>query len=252
MAPLPSQFSTSEKCRPSAASSCHSTATGPATGRSSHEQFGTFGGRYSRAAMDVTVSTTDFEGVLVLRPDAFEDNRGFFMESYHQQKLRKRGVDLTFIQDNHSRSHQGVLRGFHYQDSSAPQTRLVRCTVGEIFDVIVDLQIGSPTFGKYFGIRLSAENRQQLLIPPQFAHGFVVLSSVAEVQYKCTGPPRAGRGTQPGVERSRHCRGLARRRAIPVGSRPGGAVVQRLSEAACVRPRRRRGAVTQQLGDVTL
>jgi len=137
--------------------------------------------------MDVTVSTTDFDGVLVLRPDAFEDNRGFFMESYHQQKLRARGINLTFIQDNHSRSRQHVLRGFHYQDSTAPQTRLVRCTVGEIFDVIVDLQIGSPTFGKYFGIRLSAENRQQLLIPPQFAHGFVVLSSVAEVQYKCTG-----------------------------------------------------------------
>jgi len=136
--------------------------------------------------MDVTVSKTDFEGVLVLRPDAFEDDRGFFMESYHQQKARRQGVDLTFVQDNHSRSRQGVLRGFHYQDSTAPQTRLVRCTVGEIFDVIVDLQMGSPTFGKYFGIRLSAENRQQLLIPPQFAHGFVVLSPVAEVQYKCT------------------------------------------------------------------
>ena len=137
--------------------------------------------------MDVNVSTTDFDGVLVLRPDAFEDERGFFMESYHEQKLRARGISLTFVQDNHSRSRQGVLRGFHYQDNTAPQTRLVRCTVGEIFDVIIDLRIGSPTFGKYFGIRLSGENRHQLLIPPHFAHGFVVLSNVAEVQYKCTG-----------------------------------------------------------------
>lgn len=146
--------------------------------------------------MDVTVTKTEFEGVLVLRPDTFEDSRGFFMESYHQQKLRARGVNLTFVQDNHSRSRQGVLRGFHYQNSTAPQTRLVRCTIGEIFDVIVDLQVGSPTFGRYFGIRLSADNRHQLLIPPHFAHGFVVLSEVAEVQYKCTGHH------EPAAERS--------------------------------------------------
>lgn len=137
--------------------------------------------------MNVKISETNFEGVLVLQPDIFEDDRGFFMEAYHQQKLRTHGINLVFVQDNHSRSRHGVLRGFHYQDRSAPQTRLVRCTVGEILDVIVDLQIGSPTFGRYFSIRLSAENRQQLLVPPQFAHGFVVLSDMAEVQYKCSG-----------------------------------------------------------------
>jgi dTDP-4-dehydrorhamnose 3,5-epimerase len=136
--------------------------------------------------MDVTVSPTEFAGVLVLWADCFEDARGFFTETYHQKKLRNRGVDLTFVQDNHSRSYHRVLRGFHYQDARAPQVRVVRCTVGEIFDVIVDLKVGSPTFGRYFGIRLSSDNRKQLLIPPEFAHAFLVLSEVAEVQYKCT------------------------------------------------------------------
>jgi dTDP-4-dehydrorhamnose 3,5-epimerase len=138
-------------------------------------------------SMDVTVRPAGFGGALVITPGCFKDARGFFMESYHQEALRKQGVDLTFVQDNHSRSHHRVLRGFHYQDARAPQVRLVRCTVGEIFDVIVDLRTESPTFGKYFGIRLSAENREQFLIPAEFAHGFMVLSETAEVQYKCTG-----------------------------------------------------------------
>jgi dTDP-4-dehydrorhamnose 3,5-epimerase len=136
--------------------------------------------------MDVQVFETPFAGVRVVQPDAFQDSRGFFMESYHRKRLLEQGIDLTFVQDNHSRSAYGVLRGFHYQDARAPQVRLVRCTVGEIFDVIVDLKIGSPTFGRYFGIHLSAENRKQLLIPAEFAHGFLVISDFAEVQYKCT------------------------------------------------------------------
>lgn len=137
--------------------------------------------------MDIRIIPTDFAGVVVIQPDCFRDERGFFMETYHQQRLREHGLDLTFVQDNHSRSAHRVLRGFHYQDSRAPQVRLVRCTVGEVFDVIVDLRVGSPTFGRYFGVRLSAENYKQLLIPAEFAHGFMVLSLVAEVQYKCTG-----------------------------------------------------------------
>jgi len=137
--------------------------------------------------MDIRVTPTAIDGVLVIEPDCFCDDRGFFMETYHRAKMREQGLDLTFVQDNHSRSTRGVLRGLHYQDATAPQTRLVRCTVGEIFDVVVDLRVGSPTFGRYLGVRLSATNRKQLLMPPEFAHGFLVLSDVAEVQYKCTG-----------------------------------------------------------------
>lgn len=137
--------------------------------------------------MDIHVTPTTIDGVLLLEPDCFRDERGFFMETYHRARLLEHGLDLTFVQDNHSRSHHGVLRGFHYQDATAPQFRLVRCTVGEIFDVIVDLRVGSDTFGQYRGFHLSAENRKQLLIPAHFAHGFLVLSEIAEVQYKCTG-----------------------------------------------------------------
>jgi len=137
--------------------------------------------------MRVTVSPLEFRGVSVVEPDQFVDARGFFMETYHRQNLLDLGLDFNFVQDNHSRSRHGVLRGFHYQDHTAPQTRLVRCSVGEILDVIVDLQVDSPTFGRHIAIRLSAENRKQLLIPPSFAHGFLVLSDVAEVQYKVTG-----------------------------------------------------------------
>jgi dTDP-4-dehydrorhamnose 3,5-epimerase len=144
-------------------------------------------GESENLAMNVQVLATPFAGVHVIQPDCFQDNRGFFMESYHRRRLLEHGLDFTFVQDNHSRSSYGVLRGFHYQDARAPQVRLVRCPVGEIFDVIVDLRLDSATFGRYFSIRLSAENRKQLLIPAEFAHGFLVLSEVAEVQYKCTG-----------------------------------------------------------------
>jgi len=136
--------------------------------------------------MDIKVVKTELEGVLMVTPEVFEDERGFFMESYHKKRLTDHGFDHTFVQDNHSRSTYGVLRGFHYQDMRAPQFRLVRCTVGEIWDVVVDLGMGSATFGRWAGFSLTAENRRQLLIPPEFAHGFVVLSERAEVQYKCT------------------------------------------------------------------
>jgi dTDP-4-dehydrorhamnose 3,5-epimerase len=134
----------------------------------------------------VTIEPTAFDGVLILKPSAFTDHRGFFMESYSQRTLEEAGITLKFVQDNHSRSTGGVLRGLHYQDATAPQFRLVRCTVGEIFDVVVDLQVGSPTFGRWLGVHLSAGNRNQLLMRPEYAHGFCALSETAEVQYKCS------------------------------------------------------------------
>lgn len=137
--------------------------------------------------MDMRVFRTKLDGVLIIEPDCFRDDRGFFFESYSQRRFAKHGLNLTFVQDNHSRSRRGVLRGFHYQDATAPQFRLVRCTAGEIWDVVVDLRVGSPTFGRWLGVALSEDNQKQLLIGPEFAHGFVVLSEVAEVQYKCTG-----------------------------------------------------------------
>jgi dTDP-4-dehydrorhamnose 3,5-epimerase len=136
--------------------------------------------------MDVVVRKGEIENVMLIEPSAFQDERGFFFESYHKLNLAMQGIELDFVQDNHSRSTAGVVRGMHYQDNTAPQWRLVRCSVGEVFDVIVDLRIGSPTLGRWMGVRLSADSRRQLLIPPEFAHGFCVLSPVAEVQYKCT------------------------------------------------------------------
>lgn len=136
--------------------------------------------------MDIRLTKTDFESVLMIEPDYFQDERGFFFESYSKRRFAEHGLHHTFVQDNHSRSTLGVLRGFHYQDMTAPQFRLVRCTVGEVWDVIVDLRVGSPTFGRWLGVSLTAENKKQLLIAPEFAHGFVVLSEFAEIQYKCT------------------------------------------------------------------
>lgn len=136
--------------------------------------------------MNIRVKRTDIQGPLIIEPECFRDARGFFFESYRKDRFMEHGLDYTFVQDNHSRSSRGVLRGFHYQDTTAPQARLVRCTVGEVWDVIVDLRVGSPTFGRYLGVMLSAANQRQVLVPPQFAHGFVTLSDVAEVQYKCT------------------------------------------------------------------
>ncbi|KJS03117.1 MAG: dTDP-4-dehydrorhamnose 3,5-epimerase [Desulfobulbaceae bacterium BRH_c16a] len=137
--------------------------------------------------MNIQVQNTDLEGVVLIEPEYFQDHRGFFFESYHKKRLSEHGFDLDFVQDNHSRSSRGVLRGFHCQDKTAPQYRMVRCTVGEVWDAVVDLRLGSPTFGKWYGALLTAENKKQILMAPQFAHGFVVLSEVAEIQYKCSG-----------------------------------------------------------------
>ncbi|WP_018882239.1 MULTISPECIES: dTDP-4-dehydrorhamnose 3,5-epimerase [unclassified Thioalkalivibrio] len=125
--------------------------------------------------------------ILTFEPALFEDDRGFFYESYNQKELNEAvGKVVTFVQDNHSRSVRGTLRGLHYQLPPHPQGKLVRVTVGEVFDVAVDIREGSPTFGQWVGVRLSADNLKQLWVPPGFAHGFLTTSDVAEVQYKCT------------------------------------------------------------------
>ena len=128
------------------------------------------------------------EGPLLITPQAFGDERGWFFESWNQRKFDEAvGEAVLFSQDNHSRSVQGVLRGLHYQLAPEPQAKLVRASVGEIFDVAVDIRRGSPTFGQWVGAHLSAENKQQLWVPEGFAHGFLTLSEVAEVQYKARG-----------------------------------------------------------------
>jgi len=136
--------------------------------------------------MKTKLSKTPLDGLAVIDVDYFRDERGFFMESWHKRDFAEAGLSFDFVQDNHSRSNQGVLRGMHYQDMRAPMVKLVRCTVGRIFDVAVDLRVSSPTFGKWFGIELTAENKKQLLVPIGFAHGFLTLSDVCEIQYKQT------------------------------------------------------------------
>ena len=137
--------------------------------------------------MKTTFVQTPLTGVLVVEIDYFEDERGFFMESWNKRTFAEAGLDVEFTQDNHSRSRAGVLRGLHYQDMSAPLAKLVRCTFGAIFDVAVDLRAGSPTFGQWYGIELSAANKKQLYVPVGFAHGFATLTEFAEVQYKQSG-----------------------------------------------------------------
>ncbi len=123
--------------------------------------------------------------VVIIQPRVFEDERGFFLESYQKQKFAAAGIPFDFVQDNHSLSRRGVLRGLHYQIRQA-QGKLVRVISGEVFDVAVDIRRSSPTFGQWMGINLSAENKKMLWIPPGFAHGFYVLSEQAEVLYKAT------------------------------------------------------------------
>lgn len=127
---------------------------------------------------------TAVEGVVIVETMAFGDNRGYFMETYHEQKFAEGGITTRFIQDNQSKSGRGVLRGLHFQ-KNYPQAKLVRVISGEVYDVAVDLRKGSPTFGKYVGALLSAANRRQFFIPKGFAHGFLVLSEEAEFVYKC-------------------------------------------------------------------
>lgn len=131
------------------------------------------------------IINTPLKDLLVIEPVVFNDNRGFFFESYHHQKLEKAGISIAFFQDNQSRSCYGVVRGLHYQKGSMAQTKLVRCLQGSILDVAVDLRQSSATFGQYYTLELSAENKKQLLVPQGFAHGFSVLSETAEVLYKC-------------------------------------------------------------------
>ncbi|MCK4751632.1 MAG: dTDP-4-dehydrorhamnose 3,5-epimerase [Bacteroidales bacterium] len=128
---------------------------------------------------------TGIEGLLVLEPRVFQDPRGYFFESYHRDLLKDHGIDLDFIQDNQSRSTQGVIRGLHFQIEPHAQTKLVRVTEGSIYDVAVDMRRESPTFGQWYGLELSSDNFLQLLIPKGFAHGFSVLSNHATLYYKC-------------------------------------------------------------------
>lgn len=123
--------------------------------------------------------------VLLIEPKVFQDERGFFLESYQKKYFKEAGIDADFVQDNHSRSHRGILRGLHYQIDQ-PQGKLIRVTAGEIFDVAVDIRRSSLTFGKWFGTYLSSENKQMLWIPAGFAHGFYVTSPVADILYKAT------------------------------------------------------------------
>ena len=130
---------------------------------------------------------TAITDVKIIEPAVFGDDRGFFFESFNQAKFNQAvGYDVAFVQDNHSRSAKGVLRGLHYQLPPHPQGKLVRCVVGEVFDVAVDIRKSSPNFGQWVGVHLSAENKRQLWIPPGFAHGFLTLSEHAEFLYKTT------------------------------------------------------------------
>lgn len=131
------------------------------------------------------VEETKLDGVLLVTPQVFGDERGFFMETYNRDKAIANGLPSEFVQDNHSKSSRGVLRGLHYQYPQW-QGKLVRTVQGEIFDVAVDIRAGSATYGEWVGFLLNDENKQQLYVPPGFAHGFVVTSDTAEVVYKCT------------------------------------------------------------------
>lgn len=131
------------------------------------------------------IEQTRLEGVLLVTPQVFGDERGFFMETYNRDKAIELGLPGEFVQDNHSKSTYGVLRGLHYQNPTW-QGKLVRAVQGEIFDVAVDIRAGSPNFGEWVGVLLNDENKQQLYVPPGFAHGFCVTSPTAEVVYKCT------------------------------------------------------------------
>ena len=136
--------------------------------------------------MPYNVTPTNLSEVLILEPQVFGDDRGFFFESFNQNDFQQAtGLDVIFVQDNHSKSSKGVIRGLHYQIKN-PQGKLVRVTLGTVFDVAVDLRRSSPNFGKWVGTELSAENKRQLWVPPGFAHGFLVTSEYAEFLYKTT------------------------------------------------------------------
>lgn len=131
------------------------------------------------------VINTDIEGVVIIEPEVFGDSRGYFMESFSERDFHKHVAPVKFVQDNESRSRYGVVRGLHYQREPYAQSKLVRCVVGRVLDVAVDIREGSPTYGKHVAVELSAENHRQLFIPKGFAHGFAVLSQEAIFAYKC-------------------------------------------------------------------
>ena len=133
----------------------------------------------------MNVIETKLPGVLIVEPKVFGDNRGFFKETFQAERYAEAGIDLPFVQDNHSRSQKGVLRGLHLQ-KTRPQGKLVSCPRGVVYDVAVDVNPESATFGQYVGVELTEDNHRQLWIPPGYAHGFCVLSDVADFQYKCT------------------------------------------------------------------
>ena len=133
----------------------------------------------------ITVTPCDIEGLYVIEPTVFKDERGYFVETYNQNDMKEAGLDMVFVQDNQSMSTRGVLRGLHFQ-KQFPQGKLVRVVRGKVFDVAVDLRSDSKTYGKWFGVELSAENMKQFYIPEGLAHGFLVLSDEAEFCYKCT------------------------------------------------------------------
>lgn len=132
------------------------------------------------------VETTNLPGVLLFKPKVFGDARGFFLETWNRQRYAEAGLDKDFVQDNVSQSRQGILRGLHFQNPR-PQGKLVQALKGEVYDVAVDIRVGSPTFGQWYGVTLSEENHWQLYVPENFAHGFCVLSETALFAYKCTG-----------------------------------------------------------------
>ena len=133
----------------------------------------------------IKVTKCDIEGLCVIEPTVFKDERGYFMETYNENDFKEAGLDMKFVQDNQSMSVRGVLRGLHFQ-KQYPQGKLVRVVRGKVFDVAVDLREGSPTYKKWYGVELSDENKKQFYIPEGFAHGFLVLSDEAEFVYKCT------------------------------------------------------------------
>ncbi|MBR5658571.1 MAG: dTDP-4-dehydrorhamnose 3,5-epimerase [Lachnospiraceae bacterium] len=133
----------------------------------------------------IKVTRCEIEGLCVIEPTVFYDERGYFVETYNQRDMEAEGLNMVFVQDNQSKSKKGVLRGLHYQ-KQFPQGKLVRAIAGEVFDVAVDLRKSSKTYGKWFGVVLSAENKKQFYIPEGFAHGFLVLSDEAEFAYKVT------------------------------------------------------------------
>jgi len=132
-----------------------------------------------------TFEQTGIEGLVVVKPTVYGDDRGYFMETYNAREFKENGIDVDFVQDNQSRSRKGVLRGLHMQVNN-PQGKLVRATVGEVFDVAVDVRRNSPTFGRWYGVKLSQENKYQFYIPEGFLHGFMALTDVVEFVYKCT------------------------------------------------------------------